>query len=188
MSPGEDIIRKIQSGDQLAFKVLVEEYQQYAYSLAFRILCQEDEAKDAVQEGFIKIWQKIKSFNGKSKFSTWMYKIITNTAIDRLRAIKRNNLVSIDAVPEVYEKILSQESGVQMENEEMGQLIRAISEGLPEKQHLVFIMRDLQGMDSTEVQEILGLTEAAVKSNLYHARQAVKEKLTRLIQYERREA
>jgi RNA polymerase sigma-70 factor (ECF subfamily) len=183
---GEDIIKKVRSGDRRAFRVLVEKFQQYAFNIAFRILCDEDEAKDAVQEGFIKIWQRINDFDGNSKFSTWMYRIVTNKAIDRLRSINRENLISIDSVIEKYGIQSEEDPGRNMDNREMGRLIQVISEDLPEKQRLVFIMRDLQGMDSADVQEILGLSETAVKSNLYHGRQAVKQKLTRLIQYERR--
>jgi len=96
----EKIIKEIKDGKQDAFRKLVEEYQQYAFNLAFRILCDEEEARDTVQDSFIKIWRKINEYDTNIKFTTWMYKIVTNTAIDRIRSIKRQKSVNIDEVSE----------------------------------------------------------------------------------------
>jgi RNA polymerase sigma-70 factor (ECF subfamily) len=180
------IIQKAQRGDTTAFAFLVEEYQQYAFSLAFRILCDEEEAKDTVQESFIKIWKKLGTFDTSGKFTTWMYTIVTNCAIDRFRAIKRRKLVSMDEVAAEINLLSRDQVNRQMDNREIGQLIRFLAEALPEKQRLVFVLRDLQGLDSKETQEILHETEVFVKSNLYQARKTIKEKLNRMMQFERR--
>jgi len=186
MNIERDIIDQIKNGSQQAFKSLVEEYQQYAFTLAFRILGNEEEARDAVQDSFIKIWQKINTFDGKAKFTTWMYRIVTNKAIDRLRLIRRINHVNIDDVSDKLNDLYQSDSIVQLDNKDLGQMIRFISEGLPEKQRLVFIMRDIQGLDSSEVQQILEMPDSAVKSNLYHARKEVRDKLSKILLYERR--
>ena len=180
------IINKVKKGDQRAFRLLVEQHQKYAYNLAFRLLCDEEEARDAVQDSFIKIWQKITDYKIELKFTTWMYKIVTNTAIDRLRSIKRLNLVQLEDVSEKLEKMNEQGFENQMDNKETGQLIRLISEGLPQKQRLVFVLRDIQGLGSAEVENILSLPETSIKSNLYHARKMIREKLTKIMAYERR--
>lgn len=182
----EKIILQIQKGDNNAFKILVEEYQQYAFKLAFRIVCNDEDAKDVVQESFIKIWKNMKTYKREIKFTTWMYKIITNTAIDKLRVIKRNNHVNIKDVSQLLDLMSNEHPDIQFDNLETGQLIRTISESLPEKQKLVFILRDLQGMGSKDVEEVLDMNETSVKSNLYFARKAVREKLNKLISYERR--
>ncbi|MEZ5082742.1 MAG: RNA polymerase sigma factor [Bacteroidales bacterium] len=182
----EKSILQIQKGDSTAFKTLVEEYQQYAFKLAFRIVCNEDDAMDVVQESFIKIWKKINTYKPEIKFTTWMYKIISNTAIDKLRSIKRNNHINIDDVSLLCDRMSNEHPDVQVDNIETGQLIRTISESLPEKQKLVFILKDLQGMDSNEVENILNMNETSVKSNLYHARKGIREKLNKLLSYERR--
>ncbi len=186
MNIERDIIDQIKKGSQQAFRSLVEEYQQYAFNLAFRILGNEEEARDAVQDSFIKIWQKINSFDGKAKFTTWMYRIVTNKAIDRLRSIRRISYVNIDDVSDKLNDLYQSDSVVQLDNKELGQMIRFISEGLPEKQRLVFIMRDIQGLDSSEVQQILEMPDSAVKSNLYHARKVVRDQLSKILLYERR--
>ena len=182
----EKIILQIQKGDNNAFKILLEKYQHYAFKLAFRIVCNDEDAKDVVQESFIKIWKNMKTYKREIKFTTWMYKIITNTAIDKLRVIKRNNHVNIKDVSQLLDLMSNEHPDIQFDNLETGQLIRTISESLPEKQKLVFILRDLQGMGSKDVEEVLDMNETSVKSNLYFARKAVREKLNKLISYERR--
>jgi RNA polymerase sigma-70 factor, ECF subfamily len=179
------IVKKVQSGNKRAFGMLVDELQQFAFSLAFRILCDEEEAKDAVQESFIKIWKNIGKFDPSRKFTTWMYTIVTRCSLDRLKSIKRKNQIRIEDVVHEIDTLLNGDYSQQIDNFEMGQLIRFLADGLPEKQKLVFILRDLQGLDSLEVRVILDESETFVKSNLYHARQAIKEKLNKITEYER---
>jgi RNA polymerase sigma-70 factor, ECF subfamily len=177
----QEIIANVKKGDQAAFRMLVEEYRQQAFSMAFRILCDQEEARDVVQDSFIKIWQKIETFDMNEKFSTWLYKIVANSAIDRMRQIKRHNLVSLEKAIGTIDRINLAGTQTEVDNKETARLIVWISDGLPEKQKMVFILRDLQGVDSEEVQQILKLSETSVKSNLYHARRAIREKLIILI-------
>jgi len=181
-----NIIKEVKSDNKMAFKYLVEEHQQYAFNVAFKVLCNEEDAKDVVQESFIKIWKNINSFNAKLKFTTWMYKIVINSAIDKLRSVKRANMINIDKVSEKLFRLERHGPDVQIENRELGSMISLISEGLPKKQKLVFVLRDIQGFDSVEVEKILDMPETSVKSNLYNARQFVRKKLSKLMAYERR--
>jgi len=171
--------------DQAAFRKLINEYNRYAFVLTFRILCDEEEAKDAVQEGFIKIWEKISFYDPSQKFKTWFSRIFANCAIDRLRSLKRRKYFDLDQVTEKLEMICNGSDEVNLDNREMAQIIRNLADELPERQQLVFILRDIQEMKSSEVQEILDLPETVVKSNLYHARKRIREKLTEIITYER---
>ena len=186
-SDDKELIKRILAGSQTAFRQLVEKYQQYAFSLAFRILCHEEESKDTVQDSFVKIWKNINSYNDQHKFTTWMYKIVTNTAIDKLRSIKPELRIDLDKVSKHLDSFNNTNEEIQFENRELGQIINLVSEGLPEKQRLVFVLRDIQGFASDEVREILDLPENSIKSNLYHARKTIREKLTNIMDYERRE-
>ena len=181
-----ETIHKIRKGDKPAFRRLVEEYQQAAYRLSFRILCDEEEAQDAVQESFIKVWMSIGTFNMSKKFTTWIYRIFTNTALDKYRSRKRRNHAPMETVPEKIAEIYDAGFENDYHNREMAALIQAVSGGLPETQRIVFILRDIEGLDSEEVEVILGMKEDSVKSNLYHARKAIREKISRIIAYERR--
>ena len=180
------IIQKIKKGDQVAFRRLVEHYQTYAFKLAFRILCNEDDARDVVQESFIKIWRSIKSYHYSVKFTTWMYKIVTNAAIDQYRNNIRRRTISINDESYVPFDVGTNATQKTLDNIEIANLITQLAKGLPEKQRMVFVLRDIQGFESLEVQEILEISETVVKSNLYHARKSVKEKLKKIMNYERR--
>jgi RNA polymerase sigma-70 factor (ECF subfamily) len=181
----QEIIKCIRNGDRTAFRKLVTIYQQPAYRLAFRILGNEEEARDAVQESFIKIWQKIGSFDASREFIPWMYRILANTATDRLRAIHRHEMVPMDLALPKLEAMQQQNASTPADNKELALLIKGLAEMLPEKQKLVFILRDIEGMPSEEVELITDLDETSVKSNLYHARKKVKERLLRILQTER---
>jgi RNA polymerase sigma-70 factor (ECF subfamily) len=186
LSELSDIIKQVKLGDHSAFKILVEKHQLYAYKLAFRILYDDDEAKDVVQDSFIKIWKNIHSFNSKQKFTTWMYKVVTNTAIDRYRTIKKTSKVDFTMVSEAINNLSDNNTFIDFENKQLEELIKYLADKLPEKQRLVFVLRDLQGMASEEVQEILDISAITVKSNLYHARKIIKKKLVAIKSYERR--
>jgi len=183
----QEIIPRIIKGDQTAFRELVRFYQHQAFTLTFRILGDEDEAKDAVQEGFIKIWQHIGTYHPGNKFSSWMNRIMSNCAIDRYRKIRQMKEVKMENYSEIIEKIVDSGPDLKMDNKEIAQIIRLMASALPEKQRLVFILRDIQGMDSSEVQEVLGLSDTTVKSNLHHARRSIRNKIDRLFLLERRQ-
>ena len=181
----QEIIKGIRNGDQRAFRKLVEMYQQPAYRLAFRILGNEEEARDSVQESFLKIWQKIDSFDPSREFIPWMYRVLVNTSTDRLRTLKRHTMISIDRVSQSLETLLQNDSDVPTDNHDLAIMIKGIADMLPEKQRLIFILRDIEGMSSGEVELITEMNETSVKSNLYHARKKVRERLLLIIEKER---
>jgi len=179
------IISRIKKGDQAAFKSLVENYQQAAFSLAFRIICNEDDARDVVQESFIKIWRKIESYRENSSFISWMFKIVSNSAIDKLRQQKRSNSILIDRHPENLLHANYHDWENEIDNKEMGNIINSLADGLPEKQKLIFVLRDIQGLSAKETGDILDLSDSVIKSNLYHARIAIRNKLIKTQEKER---
>lgn len=181
----ENIIKKARNGDKEAFGKLVMHHQQYAFNLAFRIVCNEDDARDIVQDSFIKIWKNMKLYLPKIKFTTWMYKIVTNTAIDHLRSNKKLDTVNTEDFFDRHDQTNAITPETLLNNKEIGQLISSFADALSEKQRLVFVLRDLQGLSSSEVEAILDLPETSVKSNLYHARKAIGEKLHEILSYER---
>jgi RNA polymerase sigma-70 factor (ECF subfamily) len=175
-----EIIERIRKGEHEAFRLVVEEYRQQAFSVAFRIICNEEEARDAVQESFIKVWEKLGQYDMNRNFYTWMMKILVNTAIDRKRRMNRFHVIGFEQADRQLEWPYPEEFQKETDNKELARLINQLAQGLPEKQRMVFILRDIQGMESQEVQQILDLSETSVKSNLYHARSFLREKLARL--------
>lgn len=172
--PKAELIESCIKGDVHAFRKLVEMLQMYAYTLAFRILLNDEDAKDAVQDSFIKVWKSLSSYNGKYLFTTWMYRIVVNTCLDRLKEAKKRSVAYIDNANETSSDEVSNA------NREQAKQIRQLSKGLPEKQRIIFILNDLQGLSLNEASEVLNIPKGQVKSNLYYARKSIKEKLVKL--------
>jgi RNA polymerase sigma-70 factor (ECF subfamily) len=181
----QEIIIRIRNGDRAAFRILVEMYRQQAYRMAFRILGNEEEARDIVQDSFVKIWQKIGSYDPSRKFVTWMNGIVVHASVDRLRVLRRHVMVPIDLVSQTIEALQQRDPGRATDDRDLALMIQFLAEGLPEKQKLIFILRDIEGMPSEEVEAVTGLPEDSVKSNLCHARKSVRKKLFMILEKER---
>ena len=181
----EHIIDRVKSGDKEAFGTLVKQHQQYAYHLAFRLLCNEEDAKDVVQDSFVKIWRNIGQFNPQTKFTTWMFKIVTNTAIDKLRYNKRFETETLAGIQDNMGHLHDETPETLLHQNETGRLIKALTGKLPEKQQLVFVLRDLQGLTTEEVSEVLNMPATSIKSNLHFARKVIRKKLFQIHSYER---
>lgn len=166
------IIRKCQAGDLDAFRILVENYQDFAYNLAFKILANEEDAKDIVQETFIRIWKNIKKYDSKNKFTTWLYKIVVNLCLDNLKMKKRRNIQYANA--ENNEQPYNIGSGEDVEQiiiqKEMIELIASLTEKLTPKQRVVFVLFFLQEKSIEEIKSITSMSKGNVKSNVYYAR------------------
>lgn len=175
------ILRKCRQGDESAFAILCEDNYDYAYRIAFRMLAHEEDAKDVVQEAFIRVWKNITSYNEKIKFTTWLYSIVTNLCIDRLR--KRKNHAEIfceEALSKV--NLLNEED--HFEKKDLASIISCIAGELSPRQHAIFVLRDLEGLEMEEISNITKLTASKVKSNLWHARKAIREKLRTIYKVE----
>jgi len=176
----EELVQKAQQDDERAFGKLVERYESKVYSLAMKMLRNPEDAEDVLQDTFLRAYRGIKSFQGNSTFSTWIYRITANSALMRLRK-KQLPTVSIDDAderetpiniadwsPGPVEQLLTQET-----QKAMDEAIAA----LPPEFKQVFILRDVEELSNAEVAEILDLSVAAVKSRLHRARLKVRNRL-----------
>lgn len=169
------LIQETTEGNTSSFEIIVRSYQYYAYTVAFRVLTNSDEANDVVQESFIKLWKNIGGYNKKVKFTTWMYKIVVNLCYDRLRIRKRETERSEILDESTIVSLSNPEE--QLSNKEQAEMIKALSNGLPDKQKMVFVLRDLEGLTTEEVSEIMEISAESVKTNLSLARKAIRIKL-----------
>ncbi len=162
--------------DEKAFRKIVEYYQSMVYSLAFRILCNEEDAKDLVQETFIRVWQHLSSFDRNRKFSTWLYKIATNLCLDKLKSSNRNfQNTSMDDTLTNF--INSEDIEQTIINSELATIIHNLTNELTPKQKIVFTLRHLEELEVDEIVEISGMSADKIKSNLFLARQTIRKKL-----------
>ena len=178
----EQIIDRSKQGDVWAFRQLVESYQQYAFSLAFRIVCDEDNARDIVQEAFIRVWKHIGEFMPEVKFTTWLYKIVVNVSYDHLKGERRRKrlFMRISQVPSFDHHPDGPAADISLMNKDLADKIRAVAQKLPFKQRMVFVLRDLQDLTVEEVAEILETSRESVKTNLCYARRNIRLRLNRM--------
>jgi RNA polymerase sigma-70 factor, ECF subfamily len=176
------LIEDAQKGDVTAFEKIVRYHQSYAYAIAFRFFCNEDDAEDVVQESFIRIWNHLKDFDSRMKFTTWMYKIVVNLCYDKAKSNKRRMSVFARLNDNSSKDDYIESTNIERDltNKETAALIKRIADGLSEKQRMIFLLRDIQDLTIEEVAVITGMSDSAIKTNLFFARQNIKKKLARL--------
>lgn len=173
------ILSKCKEGDKTSFRWVVQAYQRRMFSLALKMLADEEEAKDVVQETFIRVWQRLGDYDTQRSFTTWLYVIASRLCLDALRNMKRTSPLPAD---EQVLRHFAADSATQrqLENREWVSIVRTLADGLSPKQRLVFTLSQLEGLPSQEVEQVTGLSASQVKSNLYVARQTIRERLKRL--------
>lgn len=178
-------LKALQAGDSEEFSRLLDAYSSQIYRLATKMLNQQQDAEDVLQETFLKAYRGLKSFDGRSKISTWLFRIATNEALMVLRR-KHPDTVSIDEPIETEE---GEQEPIQIidwcclpENEllsdEAREKLDAAVQKLPESLKVVFLLRDINDLSTHETAEVLGLSDTAVKTRLSRARLRLREILS----------
>lgn len=181
----EDLVRRIQQGDDAAFDRLIELCSPRVYNLAFRLVGHADDAQDLTQEAFIRVYHALPRFKGEAAFSTWLYRIVVNVCQDELKRRHRRplNLSDLegedDNGPSFAETATTGETAEDavLQQERRRAIHRAI--GLvPEQFRMVLILYDLQGFSYQEIADILSMNVGTVKSRLNRARNLLREQLS----------
>jgi RNA polymerase sigma-70 factor (ECF subfamily) len=183
----EILVREFKEGNLEAYDKIVERYQKKIYGLSFNLCRNQMDAQDVTQEVLLTLFRKIETFQGKSAFSSWVYRITLNATYMRLRSKKKEPNVSIDdLMPSLngagyqQEKIQdwSEDTESLLFDNETRETIQKAVDLLPEKEKVVFILRDVEGLSTEKVSGILDLTIPAVKSRLHRARLFLRKKLS----------
>ena len=176
-------LKKAAAGSAEAFEQLVLKYQTAVYNLCLRMTGDPEDAADMTQESFLKAWRNLESFQGNSAFSTWLYRLASNTCLDHLRSVKRKPQLSLvmededgetqamdvpDSAPSPEEQVIALD--------EQSRLNDAL-QALDEDQRQILILRAVNGLSYTEIAEALHLKEGTVKSRLARAREQLRKKL-----------
>lgn len=178
MSDELNLIEKSKNGDAYAFSELAESYQKKILNFTFRMLGNLEDAEDVTQEVFIKAFRNISKFDGKSSFSTWLYKIASNAATDELRKRKRrgtDKVISLYQEDEdgEYELTVStdgDEPYEKLQKKDAQKVLLDAIEKLGEEHKNVIIMRDVQNLTYDEIAKITGQSLGTVKSRISRAR------------------
>jgi RNA polymerase sigma-70 factor, ECF subfamily len=175
--PDLQLICECRSGDHKAFRRLVEKYMNFVFSVAVKNLGNEDDAKDIVQETFIRVWKNLKWYDQNKVFTTWMYTIVVHLCCDLLKSKKRKKIFENDVVKDQLGILQENRNEDLFDQKKTLEKINILTKDLTEKQRMVFILRDLHELSVKETGEILKLTEGAVKTNLYYARLSIRKSL-----------
>ncbi len=156
-----------------AFDLLISSSTGLFYKAALRIVLQDDDAKDVLQEAFVKMWENLPHFRAESKVTTWAYRIVVNEALGHLRKKKKHSLVGrLSDFEEIHEGVPISSSFTG--DEILETLYKAIAQ-LPEKQKLVFQLRYFDELPYSEITTILGTSEGGLKANYFHAVQKIQK-------------
>jgi RNA polymerase sigma-70 factor (ECF subfamily) len=171
-----ETIEECRKGNMHYFRKLVEIASPFVFSVAFRILGDEPQARDIVQESMITVWKTIYKIRSASSFKTWLYRIVVNKCYDQLRKRKRNPEFSADEKTWVLiSNKIYEEPFKEMENRETIRIINLLTEKLSPKQKTVFVLSDLEEMSNEEISSITGMSRTNVKANLHYARKKIGE-------------
>jgi RNA polymerase sigma-70 factor (ECF subfamily) len=176
----KEIIESCRQGNLHDFRKLVEQVSPFVFSVALRMLGDEEEAKDIVQETMITIWKTINKIKTPEAIKTWIYRICVNKCYDQLRKRKRNPEFSADERTwEIISNRITETSAFNYENKEIVQMINLLTEKLSPKQKAVFVLCDIEDMSNEEVALITGMSRTSVKANLHYARKRIGELIER---------
>src|SRR5271169_6795720 len=180
------LVARAKSGDAQAFTELVNQYQRKIYRLAKHITQNDEDAEDVLQDAFLKAYEHLDTFQGNSKFYTWIVRIAVNEALMKLRKRKGDRTVPLDEPVDTGEEMVTREIAVWDDNpeqrysqNEIQEILDQAVEGLKPDFRTVFILRDIEELSTEETAETLGISIPAVKSRLLRARLALRERLTR---------
>jgi len=178
-----ELIDRLKHGDEAAFKIIVETWQDMVYNTSLGVVQSAEDAEDVTQEVFIQVYESIHQFKGDSKFSTWLYRIAVTRTLEHIRARKRKKRFGFlqpimgDSSEETAEYADFNHPGVRLDNKERSaQLFNAIKK-LPENQKAAFILHKLEGLSYKEISEVLETTVPAVESLMNRAKNNLKKYL-----------
>lgn len=182
------LLAALRAGDERAYERLIRDYGGRMLAVARRIMRNEEEARDVLQEAYLLAFRALPRFEGQSRLSTWLHRIVVNAALMRLRSRKVRPEESIepllptfqdDGHPNVFFTPWPESAESLLARRETCELVRAAIDRLPETYRTVLLLRDIEELDTCEAAELLGVTANAVKIRLHRARQALRELLDR---------
>jgi len=176
------IIEKAKAGDKTAVKQLVDEYAPVIFRFSYNICRNQDRAEHATQETFLSILKKLNQFDNRSKFSTWLYTIVSNHCLMLARSEKTRRHMSLDdeenSVPEIAVDHWEHDPEASVERADLKEHLDEAIDKLAPEYKVIFVLRDIEGLSTEEVSNITNLSIPAVKSRLHRARAFLRSELT----------
>jgi RNA polymerase sigma-70 factor (ECF subfamily) len=181
------LIAKAQAGDMVAFRALVERHQRRAFAVAVALVRDDNDARELVQDAFLRVHKSLHSFEGSSSFFTWLYRIITNLSIDLMRKPGRQTVeldearLETDDGGEVDLSLLGRFDGADpagvVRRREIAASLQVALDALPSYHRAVIVLREIEGMSYEEMAAAMGVSKGTIMSRLFHARQKLQRAL-----------
>lgn len=193
------LVQRVRSGDQRAFKTLVERYQRKVYAVAYGMLKDSEDARDVAQEAFIKVYKYLDHFKGDASFYTWLYRITTNICIDVKRRkgnsksehVEFDETVALDTseanVGALGSRLGTNPQKSALRKELADKIQQALGE-VPEKHRAILLLRELEGMSYEDLSRTLKIPKGTVMSRLFHARLKVQKILNEYLELDEAKA
>ncbi len=181
----QQLIHAATKGDKAAFSALVNRYEEMVYKFSYKVCRDRDKAEEALQDTFVNMYRSLSSFDGRSKLSTWLYRIVTNNCLMKRRRRKLDDLLESYDEPSVTDQGTMahhvprwDETPVDiLMNNELGEVLDTAIQKLPMDYRVVFILRDVEENSNEETAKILGISVEATKSRLRRARAFLRDEL-----------
>ncbi|HYC84438.1 MAG TPA: RNA polymerase sigma factor [Chryseosolibacter sp.] len=182
----EVIVRRIISGEKELFEILLRRYNQTLYRVIRGYLKNPDEVQDAMQNAYLKAYDKLFQFHGDAAFSTWLIRIGINEALARLKHLKKEKTIYLDAalesgtaiINQIPDKLMNPEKAII--RQEARHLLEQAIDDLPEKYRVIYILKEIEGLQSSQIEESLGISESNIKVRLHRAKKLLKDGLYQL--------
>jgi RNA polymerase sigma-70 factor, ECF subfamily len=171
-----ELVQTIKGGDSGAFEQLVRRKTSKVYALCYRVIGNAEDAKDISQLVFIKLWENLEKYDPQYAFDTWLYRMVTNVAIDFLRN-RQSREAAVNSNLRLVKTTADPEQGVVVQRKEIENVFKEVSAVLSPKQKTIFVMREMDDLQSSEIAKILGCRESTVRNHLFNARKLMQEQL-----------
>ncbi|MCS6852386.1 MAG: RNA polymerase sigma factor [Gemmataceae bacterium] len=170
----EQLLARLAAGDREVLGELFRRYRGVAYRVAYRLLGNEADALDAVQDGFVKVLTHVGGFQGRSTFKTWLLRVVSNAALDLGRARGRREASKLEAADEPEPPARLEDPALPLERADLRRLIDEALASLPEAQRRTFVLHAEAELSYREVADILEISIGTVMSRLFYARQRLR--------------
>jgi len=184
MNSDQIYIDKVLSGDTNAFAYLINKYKDMTYTIAIKIVKSHEDAEEVAQDSFLKAYEKLNTFKGNAKFSTWLYTIVYRNSISKIRKKKVTTSDIDDYVIDNHSEGDEFPQIEAMKNEEQQKYVREAIDKLPEKDALLITLFYMNDNSIEEIEEITGLSQSNVKVKLFRARKKLNQELSLLLKEE----
>ena len=170
------LVEEILAGSSEAFETLVRRKTGKVYTLCYRVIGNSEDAKDAAQLVFIKLWENLSKYDARYAFDTWLYRMVTNVAIDLIRS-RQSREATVNSTLRLVRTESDAEQASLLQRKEIESVFNDVSSSLSPKQKTIFVMREIEDIPSVEISKILGCRESTVRNHLFNARKVMQEKL-----------